>query len=96
MGRDALKDLEALPSALAHEVRTLLNSPNLTSVIPTSDVPPYAKVQETARELYNFKTWAQIRAVLQGYTPATKGEILRQMAKSADNKPKTKFIKCIS
>jgi DNA repair exonuclease SbcCD ATPase subunit len=91
VGRDALKDLEALPSALAHEVRTLLNSPNLTSVIPVSDVP-YSKIQETARELYNFKTWAQIRAVLQGYTPATKGEILREMALSAENKTKTKFI----
>ncbi|MFL9457977.1 hypothetical protein AB0758_44005 [Tolypothrix bouteillei VB521301_2] len=92
VGKAAEKDLYSIPTTLAHSVRALLNSQNLTSTVkPASDVP-YAKIQETARELYNFKTWAQIRAVLQGFTPETKGEILRQMAKSADNKTKTKFI----
>ncbi|GAB1544783.1 hypothetical protein NUACC21_74590 [Scytonema sp. NUACC21] len=92
-GKAYMKDLYSIPTYLKEQVEAILSRLDepVQKVIPVSDVP-YSKIQETARELYNFKTWAQIRAVLQGYTPSTKAEILREMAKGADNKTKTKFV----
>ncbi|MUH00360.1 hypothetical protein F7734_52065 [Scytonema sp. UIC 10036] len=89
-GRAFEKDLEVLPAAIAEKVRALLNSPNLTTTA-SSDVS-YSKIQETARDLYGFRTWGQIRGVLQGFAPATKAEILKEFAIAANNKTKVKFL----
>jgi hypothetical protein len=92
VGKAAEKDLYSIPTVLANSVRTLLNSENPTPTIrPASDVP-YSEIQQAAEQLYSFKTWTQLRAMLQRFAPATKSEILREMAKGASNKTKTKFI----
>ncbi|GAA6615323.1 hypothetical protein [Scytonema sp. NUACC26] len=94
-GKAFEKDLYNIPTVLADSVRALLNSENLTPTIkPASDVP-YSTIQETARNLYGFKTWAQIRAVLQGFAPATKAEILKEFAIAANNKTKVKFLESL-
>ncbi|MUG96943.1 hypothetical protein F7734_33230 [Scytonema sp. UIC 10036] len=92
VGKAAEKDLYSIPTVLADSVRALLNSENLTPTIkPASDISR-AEIQAKGQELYSFKHWSGIRAVLQQFSGATKSEILREMALSADTKTKTKFI----
>ncbi|KYC34486.1 hypothetical protein WA1_51575 [Scytonema hofmannii PCC 7110] len=95
VGKAAEKDLYSIPTVLADSVRALLASPNLTSTVkPASDIP-YGEIQETARRLYDLRTWAQIRGVLQGFAPATKCEILKEFAIAASNKTKIKFLESL-